>query len=280
MSISASTYEEISVRNTGSKTAEFLEGVKEYLEKTWGIVSLKLDIDGEIIKKEDIDVVSADSELCNALNDLLKAKEVRLSLRSCNGGGAAWRLDLPFLKILAENPCMCDAVSYRSTDHYDCDSCVDSYIFDEKGLRSVQEYTEGTDAVKDIKNWYCETPEIHITCEDATEDEKAHEKLVEKLNQLFCDCFGVDEDDLEEAYEDSWEDFGEIVINGAVTFSGDKLDEIVSICNDIANIVGGIESAQFTLSINAIPDSEDNYDFAVCSFEACDGVIKTRSVKF
>ena len=279
MSIEANTYEEICVRNNGVKTAEFLERLKEYLNKTWGIVSLRLVIDGQSFSADDVETISDDVSLASAIDNLAIAKEVNLALRSCNAGGASWRLEQPFMVFLIENPELNDAISYRSIDYYDCDSCVDAYIYDKKGMHRV-DYENGVEAVSDIQRWYSYTPAISIVDEGKALSVENYEALIEKLRKLCINGFEWEEENFEDRCEDDWEESGEIVINGSISFSSKNITYIAQICNDIANIVASNETVEFEFSVAAVSDGEDDYNFAVLSLEFDGESLNVSSVSF
>ena len=56
----------------------------------------------------------------------------------------------------------------------------------------------------------------------------SYDTIMNTLTELCKKCFGLDEDDIADKLEDDWEDFGEIIFNGSLSFASKSIPEIVS----------------------------------------------------
>ena len=61
---------------------------------------------------------------------------------------------------------------------------------------------------------------------------------METLTELCMKCFGLEEDEIEDKLEDDWEDFGEIILNGSLSFASESIPEIVASFNRLFEQVG------------------------------------------
>jgi len=273
MSIEANTYEEIKIINCNEKTALLANEVGEYLLETWGIISLELNVDGNEYTSEK-DKMEEGTDLFVICKNLAAAKEIALSLRSNNSGGAAWRIESCFMGALTDDEALKENVVYKSVDYYDQDSCVDTYLYDKNGL-NCPDYDKTVSDISDIKSWFCYTPEFSLTTEE-TENEELHEKVVEAM-QKFAGCL-IDYD-YEDLVDDCFED-GEMYLNGSLFFATDSISEIEEIFGGLAEELGEYESTEFSVVINAVPEGEDYYNFAVVSISVTDGNVKTAYCRF
>ena len=260
MSIEANTYEELHICNVNDKTAQLCGAVREYLLEAWGISFISLTMDGCTYESTEAETIEAGSDLYNACQGLASAKEISLKLRSCNGGGANWRLESAFMKYFTDDADLKSNVTYRSTDYYDTDSGVEMYLYNENGLQRMQ-YTSSADCVADIKEWYCYTPTFRIADEEQQENAELHANIMAVVTKL-CDLLGLTEEDMEDRLDDDWEDYGEIVLSGSVRFATRDIPAIKELANQLAALLGGSDSAEFELEIYAVPDGEGDYDFA------------------
>ena len=273
MSIEANTYEEIQIINCNEKTASLAEKVGEYLLKTWGIINLKLSVDGTEYTCEE-DEIEDGTDFFTICKSLSEAKEISFSLRSNNNGGAYWRIESCFMGVLTDDEDLKNNVTYRSTDYYDQDSCVDAYLYDKNGL-TRPEYDKTAEDVEDISRWFCYTPEFTLTTEE-TDNEELHEKILEIMQKLadnLIDC------DIEDFVDDCFED-GEMYINGSFSFETKSIPEIKSLLGELADELSSYDSSEFSAEINAVPEGENDYDFAVVSITATDGEAETKYCRF
>lgn len=256
MSIEANTYEELHICNVNDKTVQLCGAVSEYLLKTWGINFISLTVDGSTYESTEEETIAEDSNLYNVCQGLASAKEISLKLRSCNGGGANWRLESAFMKLFTDDAELRGNVTYRSTDYYDTDPGVEMYLYNENGLQRMQ-YADSAECMADIKEWYCYTPTFRIADEEQQENAELHERIMAIVNKL-CGLLGLTEDDMEDRLDDDWEDYGEIVLSGSIRFSTENIPEIVKLANQLA----ALETSEFEFEIYAVPDGEGDYDFA------------------
>lgn len=273
MSIEANTYEELRIINCSEKTASLAREVGEYLLETWGIISLELNIDGVEYTSEE-DKIEDGTELFAICKSLADAKEICLSLRSNNSGGAYWRIESSFMGAFTDDEDLRNNVTYRSVDYYDQDSCVDAYFYCENGLISP-DYDKTADDVADISRWFCYTPDFTLTTEE-TDNEELHEKILE-IMQKIADC--LIDCDIEDFVEDCFED-GEMFINGSFSFDKKSVPEIVNLLGELANELSSYDSTEFSAEINAVPEGEDDYDFAVVSITVADGKAEAKYCRF
>ena len=273
MGIEANTYEEIKIINCNEKTASLAKEVGEYLLKTWGIISLKLRVDGAEYTCEE-DKIEDGTDLFTACKTLTEAKEISLSLHSNNNGGACWRIESCFMGVLTDDEDLKNNVTYRSTDYYDQDSCVDVYLYNKNGLTSP-DYDKTKEDIEDISSWYCYTPDFTLTTEE-TDNEDLHEKILEIMQKLadnLIDC------DIEDFVDDCFED-GEIYINGSFSFETKSIPKLESFLGELANELSLYDSSELSVEINAVPEGENNYNFAIVSIIVADGEVDTKYCRF
>ena len=263
MSIEANTYEELYINNINEKTASLAEQVSEYLLEAWGIITLELTVDGVAYSTDEI--IKEGSELFFVCKKLADAKEISLSLRSSNGGGACWRIESSFMSVLTDDEALRNNVTYKSTDYYDTDTYIDVYLYDKNGL--VQpEYDKTADDVKDIEKWYSYTAAINIIAEDEADNEELHNEITEILTNLCTQYFGVDKDELEDKLEDMWEDCGEMNLLSGITFLNVDVPAIKDKLNRLAELLSASDAAEISIEIAAVPDGENDYNFASVAF--------------
>lgn len=263
MSIDANTYEELYINNINEKTASLAEQVSEYLLEAWGIIKLELTVDGVDYSTDER--IKEGSELFFVCKKLADAKKISLSLRSNNGGGAYWRIESSFMSVLTDDEALRNNVTYKSTDYYDTDTFIDVYLYDKNGL--VQpEYDKTADDVKDIEKWYSYTAAINIIAEDEADNEELHNEITEILTNLCTQYFGVDEDELEDKLEDMWEDCGEMNLLSGITFLNNDVPAIKDKLNRLAELLSASDGAEISIEIAAVPDGENDYNFASVAF--------------
>lgn len=277
MSIDAYTCEELNINNVNEKTANLAGQVSKYLLETWGIINLELIVDGVSYNSTE-ERIEEDSELYSVCLKLADAKEISLSLRSNNGGGASWRIESSFMGSLTDDEAFRNNVTYKSTDYYDTDSGVEVYLYDKNGL-TQPEFDKTAEDVKDIEKWYS-TPTIEITAEDEADNDELHNKITEILANLCTEYFGIDEDETEDKIDDMWEDYGEINFFGGITFSNSDIPAIKDEFNRLVELVRTSDNTEINIEIGAVPDGENDYNFASVSFLIENGEIKTEYCRF
>lgn len=264
MSIDANTYEELNINNVNEKTADLASQVSKYLLETWGIICLGLIVDGVSYNSTE-ERIEEGSELYSVCQKLADAKEISLSLRSNNGGGACWRIESSFMGALTDDEELKNNVTYKSTDYYDTESYVDVYLYDKNGLVRP-EYDKIADDVKDIQKWYSYTAAINITAEDEADNEELYNEITEILTNLCTKYFGIDEDETEDKIDDMWEDCGEINLLGGISFLNVDVPAIKDELNRLAELLTSSDGAEISVEIAAVPDGESDYDFASVAF--------------
>lgn len=279
MSVDANTYEEMRIHNVNAGTAEVARQMGEYLLKTWGIYKLSLTVDGVHYGDDVDDKIQEGSELYEVCGKLAEAKEITLALRSENGGGAGWRLESCFMRALTDDEVIRENIVYRSMDYYDTDPGIDMYLYDDKGLRQP-DYTDSAERVRDIKRWYCFTPTLRIADVEQSENAEVHDSIMETLKELCRKCFGLDEEETEDKLEDDWDDFGEIILNGSLSFANESIPEIVSSLTRLFEQVGQSDTAEIEFEMYAVPDGEDDYNFASVAIAYDDGAVQDRYCRF
>ena len=278
MSIEATTYEQINVKNNNEQTKAVAEKIGEYMLETWGILNLKMTVDGKAFETDE-ESITEDSEFYEVCKNLDSAKNFEISLRSCNAGGLAWRKESAFVSMLTDDESLTKNISYKSIDYYDTDSFVDACVFDENGLKCASKFDDAFETVADIKEWYSYSPEIHITSEGMNDNTQLHEAVLKNLTEILTSVCEYDEDELDFRLEDDWEDYGEMMIEGSLCFPSSKIKELKSCCENITREVNKYDSAKVELSINAVPNGEDDYDFAVLSIELKDGSVQVSALR-
>ena len=181
--------------------------------------------------------------------------------------------------MLTDDESLTKNISYKSIDYYDTDSFVDACVFDENGLKCASKFDDAFETVADIKEWYSYSPEIHITSEGMNDNTQLHEAVLKNLTEILTSVCEYDEDELDFRLEDDWEDSGDMLIAGSLCFPSSKIKELKSCCENIAREVNKYDSAKLELSINAVPNGEDDYDFAVLSIELKDGSVQVSALR-
>lgn len=278
MSIEANTYEELHICNVNDKTVQLCGAVSEYLLKTWGINFISLTVDGSTYESTEEETIAEDSNLYNVCQGLASAKEISLKLRSCNGGGANWRLESAFMKLFTDDAELRGNVTYRSTDYYDTDPGVEMYLYNENGLQRMQ-YAVSAECMADIKEWYCYTPTFRIADEEQQENAELHERIMAIVNKL-CGLLGLAEADIEDRLDDDWENYGEIVLGGSVRFATKDIPAIKELANQLAALIADSDSAEFEFEIYAVPDGEGDYDFASVAIERSNNIAEDTYCRF
>ena len=185
---------------------------------------------------------------------LSKAKEIQLEMRS---KGMQFDLRYEFPEETKGD------IFYKCTEYYDCDSNISLCVFDENGLRNLEKDYNGTsEDIKDIQEWYSETPIIHLTSENEMENEELYSCLLENLGKLkkLLDIHNYYEFD--NFFDNCWKECGEMLFS------------------EIFKKLSSFESCNFELEIYAIPDGQDDYDFASVGFIIEDGQVKTKYIRF
>lgn len=278
MSIEAFTCEEIRINNTNEKTAKLAVEFSNYLIKNYGIVSLGLTVDGRAYKLENADSIEENSEIYDICKKLSDAKEISVFQRSVNGSGVAYRIESSFMQYLTDDEELRQNVTYRSTDYYDTDDYVDMYLYNENGLQQP-EYNNDADAVKDIEKWFCYTPTAHIFAEDYEDKTELYEKAVALFGQM-AEALGVDKDDIEDYLEDNWEDYGEISWFGSSSLPATAVKAIADIGNQLKKLCDAYDDIDFAFELSAVPDGENDYDFASVNISCVNGEIVDRYCRF
>lgn len=278
MSIEANTYEELKISNVNEKTALLAEQVGKYLIETWGIIKLELTVDGVVyVSKEER--IEEGTEIYGICMNLVNAKEILLSLRSVNNGGACWRIESSFMGALTDDEELKNNVTYRSTDYYDTETYVDVYLYDENGL-TQPEFDKTAEDVKDIEKWYSYDSIISISDEDLADNETLHDEIVEILTNLYTEYFGVDEDEIEDNFDDYWEECGEMYFFGGITFNNKDIPAIKEELSRMAELVTASGGDYINVEFSAVPDGENDYNFASVAFSVEDDKIKTEYCRF
>lgn len=274
MSIEANTYEELKISNVNEKTASLAVQVGKYLIKTWGIIRLELTVDGVVYGSTE-ERIEEGTEIYGICLNLVNAKEIYLSLRSVNNGGACWRIESSFMGALTDDEELKNNVTYKSTDYYDTDSYIDMYRYDKDGM-SQPDYDSSFQDIADIEKWFCYTPEFVFTTEE-TDNTELYEKVVNAL-KVFSEK--LEDYDFEDLVDDCFEDSGEIYINGSLSFATKSISEIEEIFSELSEELDSYEDVEFEFKIVAVPDGENDYNFASVAFSVEDDKIKTEYCRF
>ena len=279
MSIEANTYEELRIHNVNEQTTKLVAAVSEYLMRVDGIVSISLTVDGHTYNESSLSCIGNHIALSAACRDLTSAKEIALHLRSCNGYGAQWRLDSSFLKLLHSSEQISEHITYRSIDYYDTDSFIDMYLFDEDGLRSPQ-YTENAACVTDIETWYCYSPSIRIAIDPESVTEALTQKITNIMHRLCKEGFTLSDNDVDELLDDGLEEYGEMIVNGPLSFPSNKLTEITALASELKTCVDEFEDSEFEFEMYAVSDGEDDYEFSSIAITADESKIHIGYCRF
>lgn len=269
------TAEKLTLNNKNKKTAEIAEKIGSYLKKTGQIVNLEMKVDGKHYKAKG-DTLSNLSSVYALCDDLKNAEKIEFFMRSCDNEGLIERLKSNFLGMLTDDPEILQNVTYKSSD-YDEGTMTFLCAYDENGLRYPhEEYEDTTENILDISQWYCPAPNIALASDEVNPN--LHDFFVNSLKRI-CTLGGCENDELDEAVSDDWEEYGEIVLEPALRFSGKDLKEIVDILKAVAEKAKQ-NNVEYSMELYAIPDGDNDYDFASVAIISEDGKIKAKSVKF
>ena len=274
MSIEANTYEELYINNVNEKTADLASQVSKYLIETWGIINLELTADGVVYSSTE-ERIEEGTEIYGICMNLVNAKEILLSLRSVNNGGAWWRIESSFMGALTDDEKLKNNVTYKSTDYYDTDSYIDMYRYDEDGMSQL-DYDGLFEDIADIEKWFCYTPEFVFTTEE-TDNTELYEKVINALKAFSEE---LEEYDFEDLIDDWFEDSGKIYMNGSLSFATESISEIEEIFGELSEELNGYEDVEFEVKIVAVPEGENDYNFASVSISVENGEVQTKYCRF
>ncbi len=278
MSIEAFTCEEIKIFNNNEKTAKLAEAVGNYLIKNCGIVSLELTVDQSTYKLENADCIEEIFGIYDICKKLSETKEISIFQRSVNGSGVAYRLESSFMKYLTDDEELRQNVIYRSTDYYDTDDYVDMYLYNENGLQKP-EYNGDAEAVRDIDKWFCFTPTVHIFAESHEKKTELYEKAIALFGQI-AEALGFTKEELESHIEDDWAEYGELSWYNSTVFTTENIRIITDIGNQLRKLCEPYDDIDFAFELSAVPDGENDYDFASVNISCVNGEIVDRYCRF
>lgn len=279
MSSLANTYEELTIHNVNQKTAHLAAEVGEYLLKIEDILSISLCCDDIELKSTTESKIQNDSLFYPICKNLANAKEIHLCLRSVSYCGAYKRLEFCFMKSFTDDNELKENVIYKSTDYYDTDTGIELYLYDQNGLQAL-EYQNSFESVADIEKWVSYTPDIYLFDEEQKDNAVLHKTIRAIFEKLCFDCFGWNEDDFDDQFEDDWEEFGEIILDGAVSFTTGKIQDIVNLANQLVVQVEQAKLSEFRFELYAVPDGKDDYNFASVAIVLKNGVIEDSYCRF
>lgn len=277
MSVEVNTYQQMIIRNQNEKTAELAEKIGTYFQEVWGVLWLQLKVDGknyEIASDEHL----KDKDFQMVCQTLKTAKEIEFSMRSCNGLDYWQRSERYFMDIFSSNKDteLSEYVEYKSTDYYDQDESVSLSMYDDAGFHEP-EPVEDMDYIEDIKQWFCYTPQIALS-EIEVEDEGLYTFFLESFTKIKDLC-GHAEDDFEDVITDGLEDCGELIYEAGLFFSNDEIKTLLAILQGIADKAAA-NFINFDLAINAVPDGENDYNFASVEIGLEKGIVKSKYYRF
>ena len=270
MSIEANTFERISINNINAKTKAFAEAFGTYLLKMWGVNSLTLDVDGREYQSEAY-FVTDDVELAEACRKLGEAKNITAAIRSSNKCGFAWRLKAGYLSLLSDDEELKNNISYKSTDYYDQDSCVDLFRFGKNGAETLA-CDRPEMNFSDVQHWFSYTGQIVFTCYNGFSEDVVNTINVILLS-LATEYFERDEDSVDV-------DKHELSLGLSLSFKTADIPVIVNKLQQAVDAVKGTIGAKCVIDINAVPDGEDDYDFASVHFGLEDGRVRVGYCRF
>lgn len=270
MSTEANTFEKISINNINAKTKAFAEAFGTYLLEMWGVNSLTLNVDGREYQSETY-IVADDAELAEACRKLGEAKNITAAIRSSNNDDFAWRLEAGYLSLLSDDEELKNNISYKSTDYYDQDSCVDLFSFGKNGAETLAcDQPEMT--FSDVQIWYSYTPEISFSCLDGFS-----ENVVNTINAILL---SLATEYFERGEDSVYTDKRELFIDGSISFKTADIPVIANKLQQAVDAVKGTIGAKCEIDINAVPDGEDDYDFASVHFGLEDGRVRVGYCRF
>ncbi len=182
------------------------------------------------------------------------------------------------MKYLSDDDDLKQNVTYRSTDYYDCDDYFDMRFYNENGLQEPQ-YNNAADSVADIQKWFCYTPTIHIFAEEYENKTELNEKATLLLRQMG-DVLGFTEYEFEDHFEDISSDYGELSWFNSTIFSTETVKGLKDICSQLMSLCSNYDDIDFDFEISAVPDGENDYDFASVRICCEDGKVVDKYCRF
>ena len=230
-----------------------------------------LNVDGKTYTSNDDSLPEKMLDICKELHT---AKNITFHLRSCTNISISWKEEHSFLKHLTDDPELLDTIEYRCTEYYDQDSSVVIYRYDKRGSSNLlNEYTTDSSVIRKISSWFSYTPELSLQTDDY-EDENVHCQLLKCLKEIaiLANCEDKIEDDIDDIITDDWEDFGELIFFHSLSFSTENIPDIVSELQKLVDIATE-NDVHVSLEITAVPDGENDYDFATVSITLKNGKV-------
>lgn len=279
-------FEKIEIKNVNEKTADLAGWLGSYLNGSYEIIKLTVEVDGKQYECDEEDI-SEDSELVECCENFKNAKQIKVTLRSentfesflCDSECGNLFVDEKYADDLKGN------VIYHNITYSDTDQEIFMVLFDVDGYKYVDCDSTGNvgiDEVKDVTVWYSNTPIIEASVPDElTDNQEFFDAMKEKYRNLLC--LTVDEDWLAEYLEGYIEDcfFDETNIEQphAMRFKKENIDKVVSVLNDIKTLVDSYEDVELKVEVYALPDGPDDYEFAVLEIKLEDSEFVIKSAR-
>ena len=80
--------------------------------------------------------------------------------------------------------------------------------------------------------------------------------------------------------DDCFEDSGEIYMNGSLSFATESISEIGEIFGELSEELNSYEDVEFEFKIVAVPEGENDYNFASVSISVENGEVQTEYCRF
>ena len=152
---------------------------------------------------------------------------------------------------------------------------MDLCVFDENGLRFPREkYCDNPQLVSDITVRYCNTPDLYVNAGDQSDNSELHDHATGLMRQLLTDCC------LDERLTDGWEEFSELMVEGNIWFKTESIPKINELLGKMTEAVRPYETVDLCINVQAIPDGENDYDFAAVKFTLEDGCVRFGCCRF
>lgn len=258
-------FEKLEIKNVNEKTADLAGWLGSYLNESYEIIKLTVEVDGKQYECDEEDI-SGDSELVECCDNLKNAKQINVTLRSEN----------TFESFLCDSECgnlfvnekyddLKGNVTYRNITYSDTDQEIFMVLFDADGYKYVDCDSIGNidiDEVKDVAVWYSNTPIIEVSVPDELAD---NQEFLDTMKEKYRDLLSLtaDEDYVDDYLEDCFDDEPNIAQPHAMRFKQEDIDKVVSVLNDIKALVESYEGVELRVEIYALPDGPDDYEFAV-----------------
>lgn len=271
MSVEAITYEEMTF-TVNETTKELTEAVISYLKNLWGVNKLELDIDDRSYICTEYET-KENSEVYSAIDTIINAEQVSFKLSVNDNGGFNYKEEESFIRYFTDETKQ--FVDYKCIEYYDTDDDVFMFSFGKNG-RKHHDYTKKREDIADISKWYSFGFNVLIEDDDFEEHPEFHDVLIDCLKSIYDIPDDADEEDY---FDDEYEDSGYLETTQSLSISAERLDGIIESLNMLLNECNKYD-IEVELYFAAVPDGENDYNFASIEFSVENELVVAKFARF